>query len=101
MSRASQAAAGCSRRIEAQAGEFPLRHFLHGVAHALAPETRRADAAERIGIKAEAAGVVNPERADPQLARDLECCFEVRCEAGALQSELGFISQRQSGLDIG
>src|SRR5438477_11168741 len=100
MSRASQAAAGCSRRIEAHAGEFPLRHFLHGVAHALAPETRRADAAERIGVEAEAAGVVDPERADPKLARHLERGFEARREAGALQSELGFISQRQGRLDI-
>src|SRR5229473_3783215 len=58
-----------SLRIEANPGELPLRHFLHGVADALAPEAARADPAERIGVEPEPARLVDPERADPQLAR--------------------------------
>src|SRR5262245_53482245 len=73
------------------AGELPLRQLLHGVAHALAPEARRADAAERIGVEPEAAGVIDPERADVELARHLERGFEAVRETGALQAELGGI----------
>src|SRR6185369_6425267 len=52
--------------------ELPLRQFLHGVAHTLAAEARRADAAKGIHVEAEAAGVIDPERADTKLPRDLE-----------------------------
>src|SRR5262245_4558710 len=87
--------------IEPQAGELPLREFLHGVAHAFAPEAARADAAEGIAVEPEAAGIVDPERADAQLARDLERGFERRGEAGALQAELGGVGERERGVDIG
>src|SRR5262249_1714418 len=83
------------------AGELPLRQLLHGVAHALAPEARRADAAERIGVEPEAAGVIDPERADVELARHLERGFEAVRETGALQAELGGIGERQRRIDIG
>src|SRR5215813_2667764 len=43
-----------SFRVEPDAGELPLGELLHGVAHALAAEPARADAAERISIEAEA-----------------------------------------------
>ncbi len=72
---------------EPQARELPLRKLLHSVAHAFATEAGCADTAERVGVEAEAAGIVDPERADAQLARDLERGLEVRGEAGALQSE--------------
>ena len=87
--------------VEPDAGELPLRQFLHGVAHAFASEAARADAAERIGVEPEAAGVVDPQRADPQLARDLECGLEARGEAGALQAELGRIGERERRVDVG
>src|SRR6476619_3632823 len=76
--------AGASLRVEPHAGELPLRQLLHRIAHAFASEAARAHAAERIGIEPEAAGVVDPERADTQLARYLECGFQARGEAGAL-----------------
>src|SRR5437879_2477021 len=52
-----------SFRVEADAGELPLRQFLHGVAHALAPEAAGTDAAERIGVEPEAARLVDPQGA--------------------------------------
>src|SRR5207253_2416023 len=67
-------------RIEPHAGELPLRQLLHGIAHALAPETGRADPAERIGVEPKAACVIDPERADAQFARDLEGGLETRRE---------------------
>src|SRR4030081_3202674 len=41
--------------VETDAGELPLRQFLHGVAHAFAPEPARTDAAERGGVEPGAA----------------------------------------------
>src|SRR5262245_53063180 len=90
-----------SLRIEAHAREVPLRQLLHGVTHAFASEAARADAAEGIGIEPEAARVVDPERADPELARDLECGFEARREAGPLQAEFGGIRELKRGVHIG
>src|SRR5207237_8847867 len=69
-------------RVEPHAGELPLREFFHGVAHAFAAKARRPNAAERIAVEPEAAGMVNPERADPQLSRDLERGLDVRVETG-------------------
>src|SRR5205085_2979048 len=88
-------------RVEPHAGEFPLRELFHRVAYAFAAKARRPDAAERIAVEPEAAGIIDPERADPQLARDLERGLEVRGEAGALQSELGCIGDRERCIDIG
>src|SRR6516162_10347457 len=90
-----------SLRIEAHARELPLRQFLHGVANAFAPEAARADAAEGIGVEPEAAGIVDPERADPELARNLERGFEAGGEASALQTEFGGIRELERGVDIG
>src|SRR5262245_24024291 len=87
--------------IEAHARELPLRQLLHRVAHAFAPEAARADAAEGIGVEPEAAGIVDPQRADPELARDLERGFEARGEARALQTELGGVGEFERGVDIG
>src|SRR5579872_4581131 len=66
------------------ASKLPLRQLFHGVAHTLAAESRSADAAERIGVEPETARVVDPERADPQLARHFESGLETFGEAGAL-----------------
>src|SRR6516225_1481152 len=90
-----------SLRIEAHARELPLRQLLHRVAHAFAPEAARADAAEGIGVEPEAAGVVDPQRADPELARNLERGFEARGEASALQTEFGGVRELERGVDIG
>src|SRR6516165_284732 len=90
-----------SLRIEAHARELPLRQLLHGVTHAFAPEAARADAAEGIGVEPEAAGVVDPQRADPELARNLERGFEARGEASALQTEFGGVRELERGVDIG
>src|SRR5215470_6437756 len=87
--------------IEAHARELPLREFLHRVAHAFAPEAARADAAEGIGVEPEAAGIVDPQRADPELARDLERGFEARGEARALQTEFGGVGELERGVNIG
>src|SRR5262249_36014235 len=84
-----------------QAGELPLRQLLHRIAHALAAEAARADAAERIGVEPEATGVVDPQRPDPQLARHLERGFQAPGEAGALQAELRRIGERQRRVYIG
>src|SRR5688500_16695703 len=54
-----------SLRIEPHARELPLRQLLHRVSHAFASEAAGADPAERIAVEPEAAGVVDPERADP------------------------------------
>src|SRR5262245_8677072 len=83
------------------AGELPLRLLLHGVAHALASEARRADTTKGRRVEPEAAGGVDPERADPQLARHLERGFEIAGEAGALQAELRGIGERQRSGDVG
>src|SRR5438067_323092 len=88
-------------RVEPHAGELPLRELFHRVAYAFAAKARRPDAAERIAVEPETAGIIDPERADPQLARDLERGLEVRGEAGALQSELGCIGDRERCIDIG
>src|SRR6516165_716515 len=90
-----------SLRIEAHARELPLRQLLHAVAHAFAPEAARAHAAEGIGIEPEAAGVVDPERADPELARNLECGLEAGGEASALQTEFRGIREFERSVDIG
>src|SRR5215831_4481801 len=87
--------------IEAHPCELPLRELLHRVAHAFAPEAARADAAEGIGVEPEAAGVVDPERADPELARNLECGLEAGGEASALQTEFGGVREFERGVDIG
>src|SRR5499425_1360486 len=87
--------------IEAHARELPLRQFLHRVAHAFAPEAARAHAAEGIGIEPEAAGVVDPERADPELARNLERSLEIGGEASPLQTEFGGVREFERGVDIG
>src|SRR5215471_20529469 len=87
--------------IEAHARELPLRKLLHRVAHAFAPEAARADAAEGIGVEPEAAGIVDPERADPELARNLERGFEARGEASALQPEFRRVRELERGVDIG
>src|SRR4051812_7492501 len=60
---------GVSSPIQPHAGELPLRHLFHRVAHALAPDAARTDPAERIAVEAEAARIVDPHRADMQLAR--------------------------------
>src|SRR6516225_3079189 len=90
-----------SLRIEAHARELPLRQLLHGVTHAFASKAARADAAEGIGIEPEADRVVDPERADPELARDLECGFEARREAGTLQAEFRGIRELERGVHVG
>src|SRR5712672_768951 len=90
-----------SFRVETDAGELPLRQFLHGVAHALAPEPARTDAAERIGVEPEAARLVDPQRARLQLARHLERGVEARGEAGRLQAEFGRVGERERGRQIG
>src|SRR5215831_21116370 len=90
-----------SLRIEAHARELPLRELLHRVAHAFAPEAARSHAAEGIGVEPEAAGVVDPERADPELARDLERGFEARGEARTLQTEFGGVGELERGVNIG
>src|SRR5215470_16454246 len=90
-----------SLRIEAHARELPLRELLHRVTHAFAPEAARADAAKGIGVEPEAAGIVDPERADPELARNLERGFEARGEASALQPELGRVRELERGVHIG
>src|SRR5262250_1375508 len=87
--------------IEAHARELPLRQFLHRVAHAFAPEAARAHAAEGIGIEPEAAGVVDPERADPELARNLERGLEAGGEASPLQTEFRGIREFECGVDVG
>src|SRR5436190_11374586 len=86
---------------EPHAREFPLRQLLHGVAHAFAAEAARADAPEGIAIEPEAAGIVDPQRADPELARYLERGLEARGEAGALQPELGCVRKLERGVGIG
>src|SRR5712691_7698119 len=90
-----------SLRIEAHARELPLRELLHRVTHAFAPEAARADAAEGIGVEPEAAGVVDPERADPEFARNLERGLEVGGEASPLQTEFGGVREFERGVDIG
>src|SRR5260370_17092672 len=67
-----------SFRVETDAGELPLRQFLHGVAHAFAPEPARTDAAERIGIEPEATRLIDPQGAGLELARYLEPRVEPR-----------------------
>src|SRR5262249_54190839 len=89
-----------SLRIDAHARELPLRQLLHGVAQAFAPEAARADAAEGIGVEPEATGIVDPQRADPELARNLERGLEARGEARALQAELGRIRERERVVHI-
>src|SRR6266446_3012693 len=86
-----------SLRIEAHARELPLRELLHRVTHAFAPEAARADAAEGIGVEPEAAGVVDPERADPEFARNLERGLEVGGEASPLQTEFGGVRGFENG----
>src|SRR5262252_540272 len=90
-----------SLRIEAHARELPLRQLLHRVTHAFAPEAARANPAEGIGVEPEAAGIIDPERADPELARNLERSFEARGEASALQTEFGGIRELERGVHIG
>src|SRR5262245_13852198 len=92
---------GRSLRIEPDAGELPLRQLLHGVAYAFAAVATRADAAERIGVEAEAARLIDPQAADPELARHLERGFEARGEAGALQPELRRVGERQCRVHVG
>src|SRR5690348_11562715 len=70
-----------SLRVEPDAGELPLRQLLHGVTHALAAESARADAAERIGVEPETARLVDPQRAGLELLRHLEGRVEARGEA--------------------
>src|SRR6266511_6073002 len=88
-------------RIKAHARELPLRQLFHRVAHAFAPEAARADAAEGVGVESKPAGVVDPERADPELAGDLECGLEARGKAGALQTEFGRVCEFERRVDIG
>src|SRR5215471_8304850 len=86
--------------VQPHSGELPLRQLFHRVAHAFAPEAARADTAERVGVEPEAAGIVDPERADPKLAGDLECGLEARGEAGALEPEFGRICEFERGIDV-
>src|SRR2546427_11414749 len=90
-----------SLRIEAHARELPLRQLLHRVTHAFAPEAARAHAAEGIGVESEAAGVVDPERADPEFARNLERGLEVGGEGSPLRTEFGGVREFEGGVDIG
>src|SRR5215831_1967279 len=87
--------------VQPHSGELPLRQLFHRVAHAFAPEAARPDAAEGVGVEPEAAGVVDPQRADPELARDLKRGFEARGEARALQTEFGGVRELERGVDIG
>src|SRR5215470_15808967 len=90
-----------SLRVKPHARELPLRQLLHGVAHAFAAEAARADAAEGISVEPEAAGVVDPERADPELARNLKRGLEACREAGALQTEFGGVRELERGINVG
>src|SRR5438093_13120966 len=82
------------------ARERPRWQLFHGVAHAFAAEAARADAAKGVGVEPEPAGVVDPQRADPELARNLERGLEARREAGALQTEFGRVGELERGVDI-
>src|SRR5690348_8415287 len=77
-----------SFRVEPDAGELPLRQFLHRVAHAFAAETTRAHPAERIGVEPEPARLVDPQRAGLELLRHCERGVEALGEAGRLETEL-------------
>src|SRR3979490_2881064 len=69
-----------SFRVETDAGELPLRQFLHGVAYAFAPEPARTDAAERVGVEPEAARLLDPTTPGLGVARHLERGVEARGE---------------------
>src|SRR5262249_41135856 len=90
-----------SLRIEAHARELPLRQLLHRVAHAFAPEAARAHAAEGIGVEPEAAGVVDPEPADAELARNLEWGLGDGGETSPPQTEIRGNREVERGVDIG
>src|SRR5262249_37526950 len=59
-------------RSQPQAGELHLREFLDRVAHALAPDAGILHAAERIEGEAEAARLVDPQRADVEVVGEAE-----------------------------
>src|SRR5712671_1914951 len=90
-----------SFRVETDAGELPLRQFLHSVAHTFAPEPARTDAAERIGVEPEAARLVDPQGAGFELARHLERGVEARGETRRLPAAFGRVGELERRRQIG
>src|SRR5205814_10581143 len=89
-----------SMRVQPDASELTLRKLFHRIADAFAAEAARPDSAEGIGVEAEAARFVDPERADVEYLRQLERRVEAARETGALQPELGRIRQGEGRVDI-